>query len=48
MSALGASPPPVCVCGHVFHRGPCEGHTHVDGPGLGFCYCPDGELDADR
>ena len=45
---LGQSPPPKCMCGHAFHTGPCAGHTYVDEPGLGFCHCPDGELDGDR
>ena len=34
---LAQSPPPMCLCGHDFHTGPCDG-----------CHCPDGELDGDR
>jgi len=48
MSRLGTSPPSFCLCGHDFHTGPCDGRTYVDEPGLGFCHCPDGELDGDR
>lgn len=45
---MGGSPPPVCICGHEFHRGPCDGRSYRDEHGLGFCHCPDGELDGDR
>lgn len=45
---LGGSPDPMCRCGHDYHRGPCAGRSQDDGPGLGFCYCLNGELDADR
>ena len=48
MSRLGTSLPSFCLCGHDFHAGPCDGRTYVDEPGLGFCHCPDGELDGDR
>lgn len=48
MTRLGSTPPPMCVCGHAFHRGHCEGRAYVDEPRLGFCHCPNGELDEDR
>lgn len=28
-SRLGQSPPPVCLCGHDFHAGPCDGRTRT-------------------
>jgi len=49
-SRLGQSPPPVCLCGHDFHAGPCEFIGACDGCDrhVCFCHCPDGELDGDR
>lgn len=50
---LGQSPPPVCLCGHDFHTGPC-GHIDLlltnrcESVYARDCHCPDGELDGDR
>ena len=50
MSRLGASPPPMCTCGHGFHRGACQEQTaaYLDDARSIYCHCPDGELDGDR
>ncbi len=55
---LGQSPPPMCLCGHDFHTGPCDGvvrladvlGSHIvahNPPPDRPCRCPDGELDGD-
>ncbi len=57
MTRLGQSPPPMCLCGHDFHTGPCEWacdcgtcSAFVAETGIhpAACYCPDGDLDGDR
>lgn len=52
MTRLGQSPPPVCLCGHDFHTGPCElADVCCEGTDREHyyrCHCPDGELDGDR
>lgn len=44
---LGQSPPPMCLCGHDFHAGPCDSEPR-DEFDVWICHCPDGELDGDR
>ena len=56
MTRTGASPPPVCTCGHRFHRGECNDYNDLREVAIGKgalvygrpCHCPDGELDGDR
>lgn len=50
---LGSSPPPMCMCGHAFHTGPCGSTDLLLTNRCGSiysraCHCPDGELDGDR
>jgi hypothetical protein len=54
MTRLGASPPPVCHCGHppaehYEQRGRCE--ADVERPELGRafgCFCPQFDVEADQ
>ena len=49
---LGASPPPVCVCGHSVAEhgnGYCDADTYRAEIGRSFgCFCPAFFVDADR
>lgn len=59
MTRLGSSPPPMCLCGHDFHTGPCDSVVNLSDflsddilvsnpPPSRPCHCPNGELDGDR